>query len=318
MVREVAAQAGEGAVQAGEVTPQAGEVTPQVCEVDGWFTYQGNQMHYLRWTSGAPDLKPAAVLLHGFMQSAASWRAIAQDLAQDHDVFALDFVGHGQSAKPHGLAPYAYDEMAASVEHFVRTVVMGVPRPITLIGYSMGGRIALRVLQTAGNLFDAAVFEGCNLGCVTQEDRAAAQERNQGWINRLEQGTLEEFVTFWEQLPLFETQRQAGLDVQLRPGRLANDPKALALCLEGAGKQAMPLAACTLDGLRNRPQNAAGKQCALLYIYGTQDPKSAAVAEQLRGVGAAISSIPGGHNVHLEAPVRYLSEVRNFLSDVDE
>ncbi len=58
--------------------------------------------------------------------------------------------------------------------------------------------------------------------------------------NGLRNNGIEEFVEYWETLPLFESQREMGLDEELRPERLANDAESMALCLEGAGKHAMP------------------------------------------------------------------------------
>ena len=301
------------------------------------FSYNGEALQVVRWG----NLKNTpVVLLHGFMQSAHSWDAVARSLAQDYCVYALSFMGHGASSKSLNPARYAYDDMAASVDVLLREVVL--PKYAThgawsedcvmcegeapsargtclteegvvgahIIGYSMGGRIALRLLQTSADCVASLILEACNLGCETLEDQRQASIRNAGWVEHLREKGMTSFVAYWESLPMFATQRAGGFDARLRAGRLANEAEPMALCLEGAGKQAMPLAPETR-------QYIAEAAIPLAYFYGDQDGKSEQVAQQLQPLGVAISSFPAGHNVHLEAPMLYLEEVRNFLSRVD-
>ena len=60
------------------------------------------------------------------------------------------------------------------------------------------------------------------------------------------------------------------------------------------------------------------KGIPVLYIYGDKDEKSALVAQKLSAVGASVSAINVGHNVHLEAPMLYLREIQNFLVGIDQ
>lgn len=293
---------------------------------DEYFFYEGQRLHALVWdAAGASGNRSPIVLLHGFMQSARSWMKIAQVLAETHTVYALDLMGHGESAKPNDPARYTYDDVAASVDAFLRTVVCvsvqcASPQSTTarppfaqrahVVGYSMGARVALRLASTSKDVVASLVLESCNLGCADEAARVLAQERNEGWISRLRTESMEDFVSYWESLPLFETQRAQGFDVLLRPGRLDNDPAALALCLQGSGKQAMPLVAETLACLKESALPVA-------YIWGGLDKGCALIAQQLFEVGATTKMFNTGHNVHLEAPMLYLEEVRKFLISTD-
>lgn len=292
------------------------------------FPYSGEALQVLRW--GNPEQMPV-VLLHGFMQSAHSWDMLARDLAQDYCVYALSFMGHGASSKSLDPARYRYDDMAASVDMFLRKVV--VPEYASalarvhningdacgntehkarahVLGYSMGGRIALSLLRMSADCMASLTLEACNLGCETCDDRKRAAIRNAQWVALLREKGMASFVDYWESLPMFATQRAGGFDMHVRAGRLANEAEPMALCLEGAGKQAMPLA----PEIRRYIKETA---IPLAYFYGDQDHKSAQVAQQLQLLGVALSSFPAGHNVHLEAPMLYLEEVRNFLLRVD-
>lgn len=294
------------------------------------FTYKRCSFFYQLW--GNPELPPV-VLLHGFMQSSTSWDSIARSLANRFCVYALDFMGHGLTEKSKKPARYTYEDMAASVDYFLRKVVCAhekhthtrqalTSRPRTkspnakrahVIGYSMGGRIALRLLQTSSDVLASVVLESCNLGCATETERTEAAQRNQGWVDRIQHDGMEAFVNYWETLPMFATQKELGWDKLLHVSRAANNPTSMVLCLQGSGKQAMPLTEVTLEAVRTQRQMGL----PMLYIYGDKDAKSAAVAATLEAEGVLVSVIPAGHNVHLEAPMLYLKEVVHFLANTE-
>lgn len=370
---------------------------PQV----GSFTYKKCSYFYQRW--GDPE-RPPLVLLHGFMQSSTSWEPIAASLKLHFCVYAVDFIGHGLSSKSKNPARYTYEDMAASIDYFLRKVVCrpsdsasnpsnlankisrrvtskpskrAVSKPFKktvsrlskrafpllkslrkssgdcageqsvrahVVGYSMGGRIALALMKTSCDVLASVILESCNLGCATDGEQQEAAKRNSAWVNRIREEGMEEFVNYWETLPLFETQKELGFDKILHFSRAANDPECMALCLEGAGKQAMPLSGETLTNIKKaiasqrdekRFQAATTKQdetrsqandseadsrkgIPVLYIYGGKDEKSTLVAQKLSAVGASVSAINVGHNVHLEAPMLYLREIQNFLVGIDQ
>lgn len=299
------------------------------------FTYKRCSFFYQLW--GNPELPPV-VLLHGFMQSSTSWDSIARSLTNRFCVYVLDFIGHGLTEKSKKAARYTYEDMAASVDYFLREVVCAqekrgrekrvhTRRDLTnrsqtkhtqikrahVIGYSMGGRIALRLLQTSSDLLASVVLESCNLGCATQAERTEAAQRNQDWVDRIQHDGMEAFVNYWETLPMFATQKELGWDKLLHVSRAANNPTSMVLCLQGSGKQAMPLTEVTLEAVRAQRK----KGLSMLYIYGDKDAKSAAVAATLESEGVLVSAIPAGHNVHLEAPMLYLKEVVHFLANTE-
>lgn len=299
------------------------------------FTYKRCSFFYQLW--GNPELPPV-VLLHGFMQSSTSWDSIARSLTNRFCVYVLDFIGHGLTEKSKKAARYTYEDMAASVDYFLRKVVCAqekrgrekrvhTRRDLTnrsqtkhtqikrahVIGYSMGGRIALRLLQTSSDLLASVVLESCNLGCATQAERTEAAQRNQDWVDRIQHDGMEAFVDYWETLPMFATQKELGWDKLLHVSRAANNPTSMVLCLQGSGKQAMPLTEVTLEAVRAQRK----KGLSMLYVYGDKDAKSAVVAATLEAEGVLVSVIPAGHNVHLEAPMLYLKEVVHFLANTE-
>ena len=81
------------------------------------------------------------VLLHGFTQTGRSWQAIAHALAGRYRAAAPDLPGHGAFA---ARRPASF----AATDAYLRAVGDGTP--LTLCGYSMGGRVALHAALAAG------------------------------------------------------------------------------------------------------------------------------------------------------------------------
>ena len=107
-----------------------------------------HQYHVLQWGEPQPGQAPL-VLVHGWMDVAASWQFMVDALAQDRWVIAPDWRGFGQSHRLDELDPAATshvdcywfpDYMAdldVLLDHWVGE------QPVDLVGHSMGGNVAM-------------------------------------------------------------------------------------------------------------------------------------------------------------------------------
>ena len=94
----------------------------------------GLSAHFQQW---GDRRKPAVLLLHGLRSYAATWELLAQELAADHWVLALDFRGRGHSKwDPH--RQYFTQTYVRDVEEWVAQLGL---RHFDLIGHSMGGTV---------------------------------------------------------------------------------------------------------------------------------------------------------------------------------
>jgi pimeloyl-[acyl-carrier protein] methyl ester esterase len=79
---------------------------------------------------------PPLVLLHGWAMHSGIWGAMVPHLARRFRVHAVDLPGHGHSAP---IAPCTLDAMVAAVD----AALDAEARPLTLMGWSLGGLVAM-------------------------------------------------------------------------------------------------------------------------------------------------------------------------------
>lgn len=300
---------------------------------EGFFQHDGARYRFAVWESEAAEAAPV-VLLHGFAQSAASWDGIAELLGRTRSVVALDLVGHGGSDRPEGADAYALGAQGEMLLAYLASPVgvaalaapgrsnggsasaaQGSRKPL-VVGYSMGGRVALAAAssqpETFARIAGGLVLESAGLGPVDEREREDAAERDARNAAALRRDGLSAFMDAWERLDLFATQRDlpASARERMRASRLANDAEALARTFEHAGQHAMPARVDVLAALASLRVSGA----PVRYIAGALDVKYRTLAEGLEDEGLCeVRIVAGaGHNVHLEAPAAYLRALEGF------
>ncbi|WP_139651593.1 2-succinyl-6-hydroxy-2,4-cyclohexadiene-1-carboxylate synthase [Raoultibacter phocaeensis] len=265
-----------------------------------YFVYGGIRYHVVEW--GDPDALPV-VLLHGFAQSVATWSVVAPLLAAKRRVIALDFVGHGKSDKPDDPTVYEMDAVLDALFAFLRD---RFKRKVALVGYSMGGRIALSFACRYPTKVSMLVLESAGLGPKTAQQHAAMQHRDAEMIERLLACDIASFMDWWEGFSLFESQKHLPETVRerVRAERVANDSKALALTVRGTGQHAMV----------DFSEKIGRLPMPILYIAGILDRKYLKIAENLaHGENVSCVLLNAGHNTHLEDPETFAAQVSMFL-----
>ena len=212
-------------------------------------------------------------------------------------------------AAPHDAAPReAAGSGTARAREKAPRNQSAATRPV-VVGYSMGGRVALATAVCRRDDFaacaSALVLEGAGLGPATEAAREQDAARDAKRAARLREAGVEAFMDEWERLPLFATQRALPRVVRehIRAGRLANDAEALARTFEHAGQHAMPARHQVLTALS--ALRLAG--VPVLYLAGERDQKYRALADELADGGLCETrTIRGvGHNAHVEDPVGF-------------
>ena len=224
------------------------------------------------------------ILLHGFTQTGRSWQAVGQALAGRYRALAPDLPGHGEFA---ARRPASF----AACDAYLRALTGG---PVTLVGYSMGGRIALHAALGLGARITRLVLVGASPGLADPAERAARRADDEALADRIERIGLEAFVAEWAAQPLFAGMPR-GIAEQAHADRLRNTAGGLAAALRGLGTGAMP-------PLWDRLGELA---IPVELVVGERDAKFRAIAERMSAAlpSARLRVVVGaGHAVHLEAP----------------
>ena len=331
---------------ANEVLKKGGEVASEVPGETSGFDFEGMRFGVKAWRASASGAReggsPAVpiVLVHGFAQQASTWDDMARLLADaGARCFGFELAGHGAGACSAGGDPAERPDFfdlcfqARALLAFCGAVARDAGVAPVLVGYSMGGRVALRAAcLAAGDLRDgdqldrislrssaafapcgrdrrldaiaALILESAGLGPVDDAAREALRERNFAWAARVRDEGVSAFMDWWAGLPLFESQHNLANDQQERlwAGRLANDAESLALSFERAGAHAMPSKQETVHALCELSRRGI----PVSYLAGEFDAKYCKVASTLRAESQGAISCrivaAAGHNIHLEQP----------------
>src|SRR6266566_6671516 len=137
---------------------------------------------------------PTLVMLHGFTGSAAGWGSHLDTLAAyGLRVIALDLPGHGQSDVPADPQRYAIEYCQQDI--LAALLKLGVGRgEATLLGYSMGGRIAL--YSAFSGYFRALILESASPGIADPTEREQRRISDMALADRIEREGIEAFVNY--------------------------------------------------------------------------------------------------------------------------
>jgi 2-succinyl-6-hydroxy-2,4-cyclohexadiene-1-carboxylate synthase len=252
---------------------------------------------------------PPLVLLHGFTGSALSWGSLLDTFAEyGLRVIALDMLGHGESDAPADPARYAIDACQADILAVLRVLEVQQGEAI-LLGYSMGGRIAL--YSAFSGFFRALVLESASPGLETPLEREQRCHSDRLLAERIEQDGIAAFVDYWEQLPLFASQQSLSLEKRtaLHKQRLRNNTLGLANSLRGVGTGVQP-------GLHRR---LSALKLPVQLLTGSLDIKFCAIARQMVRVlpQAQWEVIPdAGHATHIEQPELFIRAIEAFCTNI--
>jgi pimeloyl-ACP methyl ester carboxylesterase len=251
----------------------------------GYFDSGGVKIRYVMRGQGEP-----VILLHGFIFSAKSnWidGGVFEALSQDYRVVALDLRGHGESGKPHDAGSYGL-EMINDVLRLMDHLKI---ERAHLIGYSLGGILALKLIEVAPERLLSIVLGGA--GWVREGDH-----RWTALAEMLEKIKPGESISshFWPK----ESERPPREVQQIVDN---NDPVALAALSRG-----MPDVTVTEDVLRSN-------RVPILGLFGEHDPQQAEGAS-MKGVASnfTMQVVPGLDHNTLAGSEEFRSAIRKFIS----
>lgn len=227
---------------------------------------------------------------------------IAAEFREERRVLLPDLAGHGLSSHIDA------DPTSFSVDAMAHTVASLMNEPFHLLGYSMGGRVALTIACEQPDRVKSLSLIGASAGLATENERAERVAADEELACRIISDGVESFVDTWMANPLFATQARLGPEylAAARAQRLTNDAAALASSLRAAGTGRMR----ALHGELHRCAMPVG------LIVGAGDPKFRAIAAELASAlpNATIHTIAdAGHATHVEQLGATVAAIRSTI-----
>ena len=262
--------------------------------------------HYTYHSIQAGDKSnPPVLFLHGFLGSSQDWSDVITFFSDEHWCLAVDLPGHGKTVVNGSEEAYQMENCANGLIHFLDSLDTG---KCDIVAYSMGGRLALYMAINFPDRFDRVVLESASPGFKTKQERQDRRVHDNMLAERLETGSLKQFLKEWYDQPLFASLRQDKKRfARLLINRTNNNKSGLATSLRMMGAGVQP----SLWGQLHKIQ------ARLLLIVGEKDDKFKRIAAEMapKCPRASICIVQGaGHNVHWEKPEEYARTVKGFLS----
>ena len=230
------------------------------------------------------------VVFHGFMGVGADFEPFVDACGLEIDIEAPDLIGHG-SFQCDDPAEYSLD---AQLEYWS----VRIPKGSVLIGYSMGGRLALHFACRYPEHLSGLVLIGSTPGIEDPDEKVSRQKWDASQADRIRELGIEGFYNEWQRLPIISTQQRVDPDIRsrMKANRLAQNIEGLANSMIQFGTGTMPDCWDTLPTLA----------LPILLMVGEEDAKYRRIASRMMvrlpedSVDCAIIS-GTGHCAHLES-----------------
>lgn len=170
-----------------------------------------------------------------------------------------------------------------------------------VIGYSLGGRLALHALNDRPGLWNAAIIISAHSGLLTEADKKERCDSDQRWADKFRKDNWTSLMSSWNQQKIF-----------------AHDPFQFDRCEENYSRE--QLANTLVNGSLGRQENLRDKiaqlQLPILWMNGSKDFKFLEIADQVQLLNfksqkSVIAN--AGHRAPWTHPQFFCEEINQFL-----
>lgn len=257
------------------------------------------------WDGMGERERPVLVLVHGFTGSGASWDGVRAGIREIGPTLAVDLVGHGASPAPGEVAAYSMPACLDQLEDLLKR--LGISR-VWWLGYSMGGRVVLRMAAHKPELVAGMVLVSATGGLREAEQREERVRADEALAASILADGIEAFTEHWLAIPLFKNlaKLSPAQMAEQRKQRLLCNPLGLANSLRGMGTGAMEPLWERLGAIK----------APALVMAGAEDEKFTNLAHGLHAglPHAELRILPGcGHTPHVEDPAAFVAAVSKFF-----
>ncbi|XP_023642879.1 protein PHYLLO, chloroplastic isoform X2 [Capsella rubella] len=277
--------------------------------------------HFIR-VHDIGDIAEGSVVLflHGFLGTGEEWISIMKGISGYARCISVDIPGHGrsrvQSHASEGLAPTFSMEMTA--EALYKLIEQITPGKVTIVGYSMGARIALYMALRFSNKIEGAVVVSGSPGLKDPVVRKVRRATDDSKARLMVEHGLEIFLKSWYSGGLWKSLRRHPHFRKIVASRLLHDDViSVAKLLSDLSSGRQP---SLWDELKDCDTNIS-------LVFGENDVKFKQIATKMyremskskkreNNIIEMVEIPEAGHAVHLENPLRVILALRKFLTRV--
>lgn len=262
---------------------------------------RSTQIRGIRWSYEESGDGPSVLLLHGTLGSHKMFDPLVDVLSARFRCIAVDWPGHGESGfDEHG---WTSDDLVAGVVELIESLDLG---PVTLIGLSQGGAVALRVTLARPNVVTALV----TMSAGPDGPAAPALESMKKLGQLLCDGSDD------ERLAALRAQQLAFHT----PGWVDAEPEAAQReidVMSAHDRRAMPAVTRVPATYESVESRLAEITQPTLVIWGVDDVRAGLGPTMVDAIPRSrLATIPNaGHHLMHDAPGAVIDEVTNFLAE---
>ncbi|WP_071460474.1 2-succinyl-6-hydroxy-2,4-cyclohexadiene-1-carboxylate synthase [Bacillus massilinigeriensis] len=266
------------------------------------FIIDGVRYHVEECGAGFP-----LVALHGFTGTGKTWEPFCKYWEAHSRIIMPDLIGHGKTDASPEVEKYSIIQAAQAIAEMLDA--KGVEQA-DVLGYSLGGRIAVAFGVLYPQRVRKLVLESTSPGLKLEKDQKMRKEQDGKLAEMLVTEGLEAFVDYWENIPLFQSQKKLPQAIRnnIRNERLSHSPLGLSNSLLGMGTGSQP-------SWWNEIKNFSFET---LILSGSLDLKFCAIStEMTRKIPSCrhVTISPAGHAIHVEQAEKFGTIVSRFLSN---
>ncbi|GGE78094.1 2-succinyl-6-hydroxy-2,4-cyclohexadiene-1-carboxylate synthase [Priestia taiwanensis] len=247
----------------------------------------------------------ALLVLHGFTGSKQTWHPFINNWSKQYKVITVDLLGHGETESPSDVTRYDIEYVAKDMIALLDALQITKAH---VLGYSMGGRVALTMACLYGSRVQSLIVESTTAGLRTEEERVIRREQDATLAMNIDLFGVEAFIDEWEQIPLFESHKHLPDEKKeaLREERLNQCATGLANSLLGMGTGSQPSWWEILHTV----------ELPVTILCGEWDSKFCYLAKELEEClpyAKKIKVLQAGHAIHVEQPEKFDTIVMDCL-----
>jgi len=251
--------------------------------------------------------QPLILFLHGFMGNSHEFDEAISLLSNDFNCLTIDLPGHGKTQVLEN--DYCYS-MAKAADNIINLLDKLKVSQCFLIGYSMGGRLALYLILNYPQRFQKVILESASPGLSTEKERLERVKRDELIARKLERmiekDDFRKFLDNWYKQSIFGNIKNHPQFEQMIENRLQNHPVELAKSLRFMGTGVQP----------SLWEKLANNQVPLLLLIGKKDEKFIDINTRMTQINqfCELKIIENSaHNIHLEKAAVFVENIRIFL-----